>query len=153
MRGRIIFNNGQRPAFQKPDGTFADPDPVDPFSFQVAARSSGKLVGCARLLPCKDALTVWTETLLSRTALQDILSELDSSIELTGEAGRWIVDPEHEIVARYNVLSDGVFANPTMFVSDDLMPSIIFPDFLLALNELFPPKGEAPPIAEDENRL
>ncbi len=65
----------------------------------------------------------------------------------SGVSEYWIVDPVHETVARYNVESDGVFSRPLIFVSADVMPSVIFPDFRLSLGELFPPIEE--PIIED----
>jgi hypothetical protein len=110
MRGRIIFDNGLRPSFRRPNGTFADPDPVDAAAFHVTARFAGKLAGCARLLKFADARTHWTHSLLGNGTLDRILADFGSSTELAGESGRWIVDPEHRCGQVGPYLMAGVYA-------------------------------------------
>ncbi len=58
--------------------------------------------------------------------------------EESGVREYWIVDPARETVARYYASKDGIFDNPAMFVGDDVMPSVIFPELTLTLSELFP---------------
>lgn len=67
--------------------------------------------------------------------------EMKIKKDLYAESGvreYWIVDPTSETVSRYNIEAEGIFGRPYIFVSDEVMPSGIFPDFLLQLNELFP---------------
>ena len=77
----------------------------------------------------------------------EILSPGNSSLELklkkdlyaeSGVREYWIVDPAHETLTRYNLEEDGTYGRPLIFVSDEAMPSVVFPDFTLALGELFP---------------
>ncbi len=65
----------------------------------------------------------------------------------------WIVDPEHETVIRYNLETADLYGRPLIFVSDEVMPSVIFPDFLLELSALFPPPVQKPDETDDEVRL
>ncbi len=77
----------------------------------------------------------------------EILSPGNSSREMkikkdlyaeSGVQEYWIVDPTSEIVSRYNIEEEGVFGRPYIFVREEVMPSIIFPYFILNLSELFP---------------
>ena len=67
--------------------------------------------------------------------------EMKTKKELYAESGvkeYWVVDPDHETVTRLNFNEEGKTTSTDIFVSDDVMPSIIFPDFILNLSELFP---------------
>ena len=72
--------------------------------------------------------------------------EMKTKKDLYAEAGvreYWIADPTHETVARYNLEEgDETYGRPLIFVSDEAMPSVVFPDFTLALGELFPVSEE-----------
>src|ERR1700730_6100988 len=37
LRGKVLFDNGKRPAFRTPDGGFLDPDPIDVRAFHILA--------------------------------------------------------------------------------------------------------------------
>ncbi len=50
----------------------------------------------------------------------------------------WVVDPTSETVLRYNIEEDGIYGRPYIYVSDEIIPSIIFPDFNLDIKEIFP---------------
>jgi len=80
----------------------------------------------------------------------EILSPGNSSREMrlkrdlyaeSGVREYWVVDPVREIVYRYDVEGDGVFGRPLIFLGDEVMPSVIFPDFSLSLGDLFLVKG------------
>ncbi len=82
------------------------------------------------------------------------MHEMKIKKELYAESGvreYWVVDPYHETVTRFNALEDGVFSNPSIFVSDETMPSIIFPDFNLVLSELFSPSAEVEENDDDKS--
>ncbi len=73
--------------------------------------------------------------------------EMKIKKELYAESGvreYWVVDPIHESITRFNFNDDGATTSTDIFVSDDVMPSLIFPDFTLNLIELFPE-----PVEED----
>jgi len=76
----------------------------------------------------------------------EILSPGNSSREMklkkdlyseSGVREYWIVDPIRETVYRYNPDSDRDFGRPLIFVGNESMPSLIFPDFTLSLADLF----------------
>ncbi len=78
----------------------------------------------------------------------EILSPGNSSREMRDkkslyeEAGvreYWIVDPERQTVTRFNLEEDGIFGRPLIFVNGESMPSEIFPDLEVPLEEIFPP--------------
>ena len=71
----------------------------------------------------------------------------------TGVREYWIVDPVHETAARYNMATEDTYERPLIFVSDEAMPSIIFPDLTLTLSELFPPSESQLPDTSNESRL
>ena len=92
----------------------------------------------------------------------EILSPGNSSREmklkkdLYAEAGvreYWIVDPEHETVARYNLTTEDTYDRPLFFVGDEVLDSSIFPDLRVALTDLFPTTNTPPPDRSNEVRL
>ena len=50
----------------------------------------------------------------------------------------WIVDYNHETLTQFSIEEDGNFGRPLIFTSEEAVPSVIFPDFMLNLIELFP---------------
>ncbi len=73
--------------------------------------------------------------------------EMKIKKDLYAESGvgeYWVVDPSHETITRFNLAPDGfTYERPLIFVSDDPMPSVVFPDFILPLGELFPVPNQA----------
>lgn len=71
--------------------------------------------------------------------------EMKIKKELYGESGvreYWIVDPARETLTRYNLEAEGTYGRPLIFVSDETVPSVVFPDLMLDLGELFFGVGE-----------
>ena len=71
--------------------------------------------------------------------------EMKIKKELYGESGvreYWIVDPARETLTRYNLETEGTYGRPLIFVSDETVPSVVFPDLKLDLGELFAGIGE-----------
>ncbi|HNL51900.1 MAG TPA: Uma2 family endonuclease, partial [Actinomycetota bacterium] len=61
--------------------------------------------------------------------------------DLYAEAGvleYWVLDYTHETVARFNLEGENTYGRPLIFVSDEPLTSVIFPDFTIDLSELFP---------------
>ena len=61
--------------------------------------------------------------------------------DLYAEAGvreYWVVSITHETVTRFNLNETGEYGSPFIFVNDEEMSSIIFPDFKVQLKDIFP---------------
>src|SRR5215204_2326985 len=93
LRGRVLYENGRRPAFRLPTGRFADPDPLDPYAYHIIARNDGNSIGCVRNVPVIQGVTCLTERLLGKMQFSEMLAAL--GVERTGavESSRWMVDP------------------------------------------------------------
>lgn len=71
--------------------------------------------------------------------------EMKIKKDLYAESGvreYWIVNYTHETITRYNLEDDGTYGRPLIFVSDETVSSLVFPDFALDLGDLFPVNDE-----------
>jgi hypothetical protein len=103
LRGRVLFDNGRRPAFRIENGEFCDEDPIDVRAFHVLAYDGAPLVGCVRLYrldpegpPCV------TEKILGRRVFSQMLQTLGANRTEIVEIGRWTVDPGYR-AARHDL--------------------------------------------------
>lgn len=67
--------------------------------------------------------------------------EMKTKKELYAESGvleYWVLDYTHETVTRFNLEGENSYGRPLIFVSDDPLTSVIFPDLTFNLSELFP---------------
>jgi Uma2 family endonuclease len=48
-----------------------------------------------------------------------------------------IFDPEHETVHQFNLLESGVYSSPVIYINEDTMTSVVFPDLHIDLMEIF----------------
>ena len=94
LRGRVLYENGRRPAFRLPTGRFSDSDPHDQQAYHVIAKNCGKAIGCVRNVPITDGVTCITEQLLGRTRFAEMLATFGVESKSAVECGRWIVDPD-----------------------------------------------------------
>ena len=76
----------------------------------------------------------------------EILSPGNSSKEMklkknlyeeNGVKEYWIIDPERETLVAFHLQNDGIYSHPSIFASDDVVNSTIFPDFTVDLEPLF----------------
>lgn len=51
----------------------------------------------------------------------------------------WIIDPEHENAFQFHLTDEDVYSFATIYVNDDTFNSVIFPDLMIDLNEVFKP--------------
>lgn len=93
LRGRVLYENGRRPAFRLPTGRFADPDPLDSYAYHIVARSDGNSIGCVRNVPVTDDVTCLTERLLGETRFTEMLAAFGVERKSAVETSRWMVDP------------------------------------------------------------
>src|SRR5215475_10245968 len=94
MRGRVCYDQGHRPSFRMTKGRCEDADTVDLSAYHVIARSLGKAVGCARLLPLAKVRSSVIASAIGSERFSSILKELGTTRENAAEASRWIVVPE-----------------------------------------------------------
>lgn len=86
---------------------------------------------------CLGAPDLIVEILLPGNSAKEMRTKRDLYAE-SGVREYWVVDPSHETITRFNLEGDDTYGRPLIFVSDEPMPSVIFPDFILPLGELFP---------------
>jgi hypothetical protein len=104
MRGKIFYDQGRRPFYRLPDGSFHDSDPADLYAYHVIARSQGRAVGYARVMPLEVPLG-FISSIIGIERFEHILRDLGTTQEHACEAARWAVVPEwrgglgHRIVA------------------------------------------------------
>ena len=90
MRGRVLYDEGRRPFFRLPNGSFYDSDPADLHAYHVIARSQGRAVGSARVLPLAVELSFISFT-IGIERFEHILRDLGTTWEHACEAARWAV--------------------------------------------------------------
>jgi Uma2 family endonuclease len=49
----------------------------------------------------------------------------------------WIIDPEHENAFQFHLTEAGVYSHATIYVSDDILECVIFPDLKIDLQDIF----------------
>ena len=94
LRGRVLYDNGRRPAFRLPSGRFADSDPLDRHAYHIIARNDGNSVGCVRNVPGTEDVTFITERLLGERRFAEMLAAFGVERKAAVECSRWMVDPE-----------------------------------------------------------
>jgi hypothetical protein len=95
MRGRVLFEEGRRPRFRLPSGTFADDDPLDRYAYHLIARASTRPIGCIRLVPLDVDATCVSEELVGESLLSGSLDLVRVRRRDAAECGRWIVPSQH----------------------------------------------------------
>jgi Uma2 family endonuclease len=60
-----------------------------------------------------------------------------SLYEENGIREYWIIDPDHENAFQFHLLESGVYSPATIYVDDDILNCVIFPDLKIDLNEVF----------------
>ena len=94
MRACVFYDDGRRPFFRMNNGSFGDPDPVDIEAYHIIARSDGRMVGCARIVPPTSLLTGFIASTIGRHRFEAILREFGADRVGVCEASRWVVAPE-----------------------------------------------------------
>lgn len=49
----------------------------------------------------------------------------------------WVIDPEHTIAFQFHLTEAEVYSPVTIYVSDETLTSVIFPDLAIPLTEVF----------------
>ncbi len=49
----------------------------------------------------------------------------------------WIVDPEHECAFQFHLTESGVYSPATIYVKEEVLECVIFPDLKVALEDIF----------------
>jgi Uma2 family endonuclease len=60
-----------------------------------------------------------------------------SLYEENGIREYWIIDPDHENAFQFHLLESGVYSPATIYVNDDILECVIFPDLKIDLNDVF----------------
>jgi len=102
LRGRVLFDNGRRPAFRTAQGRYWDVDPIDFHAFHLLAYAECRLIGCVRLYhldpagpPCV------TEEVMGQERFSEMLRSLRATHDDIVEIGRWIVEPDYRATNLY----------------------------------------------------
>jgi N-acyl-L-homoserine lactone synthetase len=109
LRARVIFANGQRPAFGSNGARQGDRDEIDFYSTHIVARLRGAIAGCVRLTPLVASLPSVTEQMIGKAKLRELLATLGADASKTVEHGRWVADPA------YKQLGTGVYLMAASF--------------------------------------
>ena len=91
---------------------------------------------------CKGAPDLIVEILSRSTASHDVIRKR-KLYEANGVLEYWIVDPLHQITARFYLSEElSEYRAPDYFAKDDIISPIIFPELKIDLNEIFPATEE-----------
>jgi Uma2 family endonuclease len=60
-----------------------------------------------------------------------------SLYEENGVREYWIIDPEHENAFQFHLLDTGVYSPATIYVDDEILDCVIFPDLKINLRDVF----------------
>jgi len=60
-----------------------------------------------------------------------------SLYEENGIREYWIIDPDHENAFQFHLLESGVYSPATIYVDDEILDCVIFPDLKIDLKEIF----------------
>lgn len=93
FRGRILHANGRRPLFSRPEGRYADDDPLDVCSFHITARTGGELVACIRIRLLPEHAKSSLRHLVTPAQLEGLLEGMRLTRNDCMEVGRWIAAP------------------------------------------------------------
>lgn len=91
---------------------------------------------------CKGAPDLIVEILSPSTASHDVIRKR-KLYEANGVLEYWIVDPAHQITARFCLNEElSEYRAPDYFAKDDIISPIIFPELQIDLQEIFPATEE-----------
>jgi hypothetical protein len=110
MRGQILYDQGRRPSFRLPDGSYADVDPLDAFAYHLLARTPTGIAGCVRLICLGSALTCVTESLLGPALFEELLRVLETPRERMSEPSRWMVQHDYRKTGLAMQVAAGIWA-------------------------------------------
>lgn len=65
-----------------------------------------------------------------------------SLYEENGIREYWIFDPEHETAFQFHLTEENVYSPATIYVNDDILNCVIFPDLKIDLQEIFEPSEQ-----------
>ncbi len=94
LRGRVLYDNGRRPNFLQPNGSYRDSDALDLVSYHLIVRWRGHIAGCARVTPLTQGTCGVVEETLGTDGFETMLAAIGATRGRTSEASRWIVAPE-----------------------------------------------------------
>jgi hypothetical protein len=96
LRGKVLYENGRRPAFRRADGHFLDVDPIDAHAHHILTYHGTRLVGCVRVYRLSPyGPPSVAERVLGESKFSKMLQKLDAQRDEIVEIGRWIVDPDY----------------------------------------------------------
>jgi hypothetical protein len=95
FRGEVLYDGGRRPAYLRPDGRCADPDPSDQDAYHVTASTPSGLVGVMRVIPLLATSRGVCQRLLGSDDLGRLLTIIDADRAETWEGSGWAVSAVH----------------------------------------------------------
>ncbi|HET9254509.1 MAG TPA: hypothetical protein VFO16_04820 [Pseudonocardiaceae bacterium] len=89
----MLYADGLRPAFRRPDGVFRDDDPADPFAYHVVTIHDDRPIATLRVLRLSATHSGVCERLLGTDALNRLLTRLGIDQTVAWECSGWAVQP------------------------------------------------------------
>lgn len=97
LRAKVLYNEGSRPYFKQPDGSFDDQDEFETSCYHLLAYRNAQLVGGIRLLPLESPYRCISSKIVGEEHFVKIIVEHYLKHNLRpAEVNRWVVEKKFQ---------------------------------------------------------